>query len=71
MCVACKVDPSCEHPLTDCAAIEGEYCIVCHHHSSIPNLARRKPAPLGPQKARPRMSALLREIRQRRGRRRA
>jgi hypothetical protein len=71
MCVACKVETSCEHPLKDCATIEGEYCIVCHHHSSMPSLARRKPAPLGPQKARPSPSALLREIRQRRGRRRA
>jgi hypothetical protein len=71
MCVACKVDTSCEHALKDCAAIEGEYCIVCHHHSSLPSLARRKPARLGPPKARPSMSALLREIRQRRGRRRA
>ena len=24
MCVACKVDTSCEHSLKDCAAIEGE-----------------------------------------------
>jgi hypothetical protein len=71
MCVACQVDTSCEHALKDCAAIEGEYCIVCHHHSSMPNLARRKPAALGPRKARPSMSALLREIRLRRGRRRA
>jgi hypothetical protein len=59
MRIAGKVDTSCEHPLKDCAAIEGEYCIVCHHHSSMPNLARRKPARLGPRKARPSMSALL------------
>jgi hypothetical protein len=63
MCVACQVETSCEHALKDCAAIEGEY--------SMPSLARRKPAPLGSRKARPSMSALLREIRQRRGRRRA
>jgi hypothetical protein len=71
MCIACKADTPCEHSLKECAAIEGEYCIVCHHRSSLPNLARPKPAPLGPRKARPSMSALLREIRQRRGRRRA
>jgi hypothetical protein len=50
MCVACKVDTSCEHALKDCSAIEGEYCIVCHHHSAMPNLARRKPARLAPRK---------------------
>jgi hypothetical protein len=71
MCIACKADTPCEHALNESGAIDGEYCIVCHHRSSLPNLARRKPAPLGPRKARPSMSALLREIRQRRGRRRA
>ena len=59
MCIACKADTPCEHALNDCAAIGGEYCIVCHHSSSLPNLTRRKPAPLGPRKARPRMAALL------------
>jgi len=71
MCLACKADESCEHSLRECAAIEGEYCIVCHHDSSMPSLARRRAGPPGPGKARPSLSALLREIRQRRGRRRA
>lgn len=51
--------------------MEGEYCIVCHHDSTLPSVVRRKAAPPGPRTARPNMSALLREIRHRRGRRRA
>jgi hypothetical protein len=71
MCIVCSAHTFCEHPLKDCAAIEGEYCIVCHHASTMPNLARRRAAPPGTPKARPSISALLRKIRQRRGRRRA
>jgi hypothetical protein len=71
MCVACSVDTFCDHSLKDCAAIEGEYCIVCHHTSTMPNLARRRAALPGTPKVRGSLSALLREIRQRRGRRRA
>jgi len=71
MCIACKADMLCEHSPKECTVIEGEYCIVCHHGSSLPNLALRRLASLGPRKGRPSMSALLREIRQRRGRRRA
>jgi hypothetical protein len=68
MCVACKAETQCEHPLSDCSAINGEYCIVCHHNSSL-SMPGRKSTPLGPRKAPSRMSAVLREIRQRRGRR--
>jgi hypothetical protein len=71
MCIACKADKPCDHPLKDCATMEGAYCIVCHHDSTMPSLAARRPARLGPRTARPTLSALLREIRQRRGRRRA
>ena len=71
MCLACKADPACEHSLRECSAIEGAYCIVCHHDSSLPGLAVRRAAAPGRPKARPSMAALLREIRQRRGRRRA
>lgn len=61
----------CEHSLSDCATNDGEYCIICHHRSSLLSLARRKPAPLGLRKGRRSLAALLREIRQRRGRRSA
>ncbi|MGH7415560.1 MAG: hypothetical protein ACREKJ_15290 [Candidatus Rokuibacteriota bacterium] len=68
MSFACKSDRRCEHALNDCAAVEGEYCLVCHHGSSLTTPARRS-TPQGPGKPRPSMAALLREIRQRRGRR--
>jgi len=71
MCIACQVDTPCDHPLKECVAIRGEYCIVCHHGSTLPGVVRRRSASIGPQKIRPSLSALLREIRQRRGRRRA
>ena len=69
MCLACNT--SCTHSLKECAAMDGEYCIVCHHESTMPSLSRRRATPPGSSKARPSLSALLREIRQRRGRRRA
>ncbi|MEX2222787.1 MAG: hypothetical protein WEG40_13400 [Candidatus Rokuibacteriota bacterium] len=53
--------------MNDCATVKGEYCLVCHHNSSLAAPARRS-TPLGPRKDRPSLSALLREIRQRRGR---
>jgi hypothetical protein len=66
MCFACKSDARCDHPLNDCAAVKGEYCLVCHHNTTLPVPARRSTA-LGPRKDRPSLSVLLREIRQRRG----
>jgi hypothetical protein len=66
MCFACKSDARCDHPLNDCAAVKGEYCLVCHHNTTLPVPTRRSTA-LGPRKDRPSLSALLREIRQRRG----
>jgi hypothetical protein len=68
MCIACKTTLTCDHRVTECAAIEGEYCLVCHHDSALPQPARRS-APLGARKNRASMSALLREIRTRRRRR--
>ena len=62
MCFACKSDVRCDHALNDCATVKGEYCLVCHHNSS---LARRSTA-LGPRKDRSSLSELLREIRLRR-----
>jgi len=47
--------------------VKGEYCLVCHHNSSLSVPARRSTT-LGPRKDRPSLSALLREIRQRRAR---
>jgi hypothetical protein len=44
MCIVCSAHTFCEHPLKDCAAIEGEYCIVCHYASTMPNLAPRRAA---------------------------
>ncbi|HEY7652958.1 MAG TPA: hypothetical protein VIG07_09070 [Methylomirabilota bacterium] len=68
MCFACKSDGRCEHALKDCSAVKGDYCPVCHHGSSLATPARRS-TPSGPKKDRRGLSALLREIRQRRGRR--
>jgi hypothetical protein len=68
MSFACKSDKRCEHSLQDCSAVRGEYCLVCHHNSTLATPARRSTR-LGPRKDRPGLSALLREIRQRRGRR--
>lgn len=68
MCFACKSDGRCEHSLNDCTAVQGDYCLVCHHTSSLATPARRS-TPAGPAKDRPSLSALLREIRRRRGRR--
>jgi hypothetical protein len=67
MCFACKSDGRCDHSLNECATVKGEYCLVCHHNSSLSAPARRSTT-LGPRKDRPSLSALLREIRQRRGR---
>ncbi len=68
MSFACKSDRRCDHALKDCSAVRGEYCLVCHHNSSLATPGR-KSTPLGPRKDRPGLTALLREIRQRRGRR--
>jgi hypothetical protein len=68
MCIACKASLTCDHPVTECTAIEGEYCLVCHHDSTLPQPARRS-APRDPRKNRAKMSAILREIRTRRQRR--
>jgi hypothetical protein len=67
MCFACQSDDRCEHSLNDCGAVKGEYCLVCHHNTTLSVPARRSTS-LGPRKDRPSLSALLREIRQRRGR---
>jgi hypothetical protein len=67
MSFACKSDKSCDHPLRDCAAVQGEYCLVCHHGSSLAVPPRRSTV-MGPRRQRQSMGALLREIRQRRGR---
>lgn len=67
MSFACKSDARCEHPLNECATVDGEYCLTCYHNSSLATPPRRS-TPAGPRKTRPGMSALLREIRQRRGR---
>jgi hypothetical protein len=68
MCFACKSDERCDHSLNECAAVQGDYCVVCHHTSALATPAR-KSTPLGPRKDRGGMFAVLREIRQRRGRR--
>ena len=67
MSFACKSDKPCEHPLRECAAVQGEYCLVCHHGSSLAVPPRRSTI-MGPRRQRQGMGALLREIRQRRGR---
>jgi hypothetical protein len=68
MSFACKSDRRCDHALKDCSTVRGEYCLVCHHNSSLASPAR-KSTPLGPRKDRAGLGALLREIRRRRGRR--
>jgi len=68
MSFACETNERCEHSLKDCAAVQGEYCLVCHHASSLATPPRRS-TPAGPRKDRLGMAGLLREIRQRRGRR--
>ena len=65
MCFACKSDVRCDHSLNDCATVKGEYCLVCHHNSSLSAPARRSTA-LGPRKDGSSLSELLREIRLRR-----
>ena len=67
MSFACQSDKRCEHPLKDCAAVRGEYCLVCHHGSTLAIPARRSTL-AGPRRDQRGMSAILREIRQRRGR---
>jgi hypothetical protein len=67
MSFACKSERRCDHALKDCAAVRGEYCLVCHHNSSLATPARRSTA-LGPRKDRGGLSAVLREIRERRKR---
>ena len=47
--------------------MRGEYCLVCHHNSSLATPARRS-TPLGPRKDKTGLSAVLREIRERRKR---
>ena len=66
MSYACKSDRRCDHSLSECSTVRGEYCVACHHGSSLSTPARRT-TPLGPLKTRPGMSAVLREIRERRG----
>lgn len=68
MSFACKSDGRCDHALKECSTVLGEYCLVCHHSSTLPTRTRRS-TPLGPRKDRTSLSALLREIRARRGRR--
>jgi len=68
MSFACKSDTRCDHPLNECATVDGDYCLVCYHSSFLAIPPRRTPS-WGARKTRPTMSALLREIRQRRGRR--
>lgn len=68
MSFACQSDKRCEHPLKECAAVRGEYCLVCHHGSTLATPARRSTL-AGPRRDQRGMSAILREIRQRRGRR--
>jgi hypothetical protein len=68
MSFACKSDRRCDHPLEHCSTVSGAYCLVCHHHSTLAVPVRRS-TPLGPKKDRASLSALLREIRLRRGRR--
>ena len=65
MCFARKSDGRCDHSLNDCATVKGEYCLVCHHNSSLSAPVRRS-TPLGPRKDRRSLSELLREIRLRR-----
>ena len=68
MSFACKSETRCEHPLNECATPDGEYCLVCYHNSALATPPRRS-TPAGPRRTRPSMSELLREIRERRGRR--
>ncbi len=68
MSFACKSDTRCDHPLIECATVDGDYCLVCYHNSSLAVPPRRASGSV-PRKGRPSMSALLREIRLRRGRR--
>jgi hypothetical protein len=49
MCFACKTETRCDHPVKDCPAVEGEYCVTCHHDSSVAQPPRRKSASLGPR----------------------
>ena len=52
MSFACKSDGPCEHPLSDCVTVTGEYCLVCHHTSTLRAPARRS-AGLALRKDRP------------------
>ena len=67
MSFACKSGRRCDHELKECSAVRGEYCLVCHHNSSLATPARRS-TPMGPRKDRTGLSAVLREIRERRKR---
>jgi hypothetical protein len=58
----------CDHPVKDCRTVEGESCVGCHHDASLTRPMRRTSGSLGPRQYGPERSALLREIRQRRGR---
>jgi hypothetical protein len=33
MCFACETETRCDHPLSECVAVEGDYCVGCHHMS--------------------------------------
>lgn len=67
MSFACKSERRCDHALQDCATVRGEYCLVCHHNSSLATSTRRS-TPLGPRKDKAGLSGVLREIRERRKR---
>src|SRR3981189_1778356 len=55
MSFACKSERRCDHSLKECSAVRGEYCLVCHHNSSLATPARRS-TPLGPRKDRTRLA---------------
>ncbi len=47
MSFACKSERRCDHSLKDCSAVRGEYCLVCHHNSSLASPARGSAADAG------------------------
>jgi hypothetical protein len=36
MCFACETETRCDHPLSECVAVEGVYCVGCRHVSIRP-----------------------------------
>ena len=54
MCFACKAETPCEHPVSECSAVEGNYCATCQHDSTLAKHERRKSPPTGPKAERPR-----------------